>query len=82
MLASLQKVSFGPSSWTLLLLLLASFVPLIEQWHETGVFPTSEAWITAALGAALALIRTVQAIAADRAGDDNPTDQATITPHG
>ena len=59
---ALRKVSFGPASWALLSLGVASLIPLIETWHSTGDFPSSNAWITAALGLGLAALRGSQAI--------------------
>lgn len=72
MLEAIRKVAFGPSSWALLTLTLASLGGLLAQWQETGSFPDAAAWRTAVLGIALAAIRTVQAVAQTRA------DEATI----
>ena len=57
-----MKVIWGKTSSILLGLILVSLIPVIEQWHATGVFPTSAAWITAALAVVLGLGRYAQSI--------------------
>ena len=59
---NIGKVEWGKTSTVLLGLILASFVPVIQQWQETGVFPTGIAWQTAALAVVLGIGRYAQAI--------------------
>lgn len=78
---ALSKVPFGPASWTLLSLLIVSFVPLIETWQATGEFPEGNAWLTAALGFGLAAIRVVQTVLPDGTpGTSDPDEIPGGTP--
>lgn len=57
-----MKIAWGPTSSILAGLILASLIPLIEQWQDTGQFPTGQAWITAALAVVLAVGRYAQTL--------------------
>ena len=57
-----MKVIWGKTSSILAGLILLSFIPVVQQWYETGSFPTGIAWQTAALGVVLGLGRYAQAI--------------------
>ena len=57
-----MNVEWGKTSSILLGLILLSFIPVIQQWHDTGDFPTSTAWISAALAVVLGAGRYAQSI--------------------